>query len=146
MMVVAADKLAQQVAAIEAALPKFISASGALTDALSALSHWHFESGQMATFILNATAQIELASGFSLAELRATVDRVKAGDTPIPRTLSVSRSWRSKRRSQRRRCGCCGARSSVTMQARCSTQSNSMITKCLLRSRSAHCVATLWCL
>src|SRR5437867_4360885 len=40
----AADKLAQQVAAIDAALPRFMSASGALTDALSALSHWHFES------------------------------------------------------------------------------------------------------
>jgi hypothetical protein len=81
----AAEKLAQKVAAIEVALPKFMSASGTLTDALSALGHWHFESGQMATFILNATAQIELASGFSLAELRATVDRIKTGDAPIPR-------------------------------------------------------------
>lgn len=81
----AAEKLAQQVAAIDAALPKFMSASGALTDALSVLGHWHFECGQMATFILNATAQIELASGFSLAELRATIDRIKTGDAPIPR-------------------------------------------------------------
>jgi hypothetical protein len=81
----AADKLAQQVATIEEALPKFMSASGALTDALSALGHWHFESSQMSSFTLNATAQIELASGFSLAELRATVDRIRNGDAPIPR-------------------------------------------------------------
>jgi multidrug efflux pump subunit AcrA (membrane-fusion protein) len=81
----AADKLAQQVTAIDAALPKFVSASSALSDALSALGHWHFESSQMSSFILNATAQIELASGFSLAELRATVDRIKTGDAPIPR-------------------------------------------------------------
>ncbi|MEH2552200.1 hypothetical protein V1283_008845 [Bradyrhizobium sp. AZCC 2262] len=81
----AADKLAQQVSAIDAAFPKFISASGALAEALSAFGHWHFDSGQMSAFILNATAQIELASGFSLAELRATVDRIRSGDTPIPR-------------------------------------------------------------
>jgi hypothetical protein len=81
----AADKLAQQVAAIEAALPKFMSASGALTDALSAIGGWHFECSQMASFVQNVQAQIELAAGFSLAELRATVDRVKTGDTPIPR-------------------------------------------------------------
>jgi hypothetical protein len=82
---VAADKLAQQVAAIEAALPKYMSASSALTDALSALGHWHFESGQMASFVQNVQAQIELAAGFSLTELRATVDRIKTGDAAIPR-------------------------------------------------------------
>jgi hypothetical protein len=81
----AADKLSQQVDAIEATLPEFMRASSALNDALSAIGYWHFESGQMSSFILNATAQIELASGFSLAELRATVDRIKTGDAPIPR-------------------------------------------------------------
>jgi hypothetical protein len=80
----AADKLGQQVDAIETALPKFMSASGALTDALSAIGGWHFETGQMASFVQNVRAQIELAAGFSLAELRATVDRVKTGDAPMP--------------------------------------------------------------
>lgn len=81
----AADKLAQQIAVIDEVFPKFMSASSALTDALSAISQWHFESGQMRTYILNTTAQIELASGFSLAELRTSIDRIKTGDAPIPR-------------------------------------------------------------
>ncbi|MFG3595529.1 hypothetical protein [Bradyrhizobium sp. RDI18] len=80
----AADKLAQQVAVIETALPKLMRASSALTEALSALSHWNFECDQMKTYIINTTAQIELASGLSLAELRATVDRIRTGDAPIP--------------------------------------------------------------
>jgi len=80
----AADKLAQQVAAVEATLPKFMSAGGALTDALSAIS-FHYETGEMARFLGNTMAQLEIAAGFSLAELRATVDRIKTGDAAIPR-------------------------------------------------------------
>ena len=70
-----------------------MSASDALSDALSALGHWHFESSQMSTFILNARTQIELASGFSLAELRATVERIKAGDTPIGSRIPSRSVW-----------------------------------------------------
>ena len=80
----AADQLAQQIAAIEATLPTFMIAGGALTDALSAIS-FHYETGEMARFLSNTMAQLEIAAGFSLAELRATVDRIKTGETAIPR-------------------------------------------------------------
>ena len=46
----AADKLAKQVAALEAALPGYLEQSRALADALSGVSYFHFESGQMASF------------------------------------------------------------------------------------------------
>lgn len=49
----AADKLAKQVTAIETALPGYLEQSRALTDALSEIGHWHFESGQIAGFLQN---------------------------------------------------------------------------------------------
>ncbi|MCK1710474.1 hypothetical protein [Bradyrhizobium sp. 143] len=56
----AADKLAKQVTAIEAALPAYLEQSRALTDALSEIGHWHFESGQMAGFLQNTRARSKL--------------------------------------------------------------------------------------
>jgi chromosome segregation ATPase len=80
----AADKLAQQIAAVEATLPTFMSAGGALTDALSAIS-FHYETGEMARFLSNTMTQLEIAAGVSLAELGATVGRIKTGEAAIPR-------------------------------------------------------------
>lgn len=81
----AADKLDKRVAAIEAALPGYLEQSRALADALSEVSYFHFESGQMASFVQNAMGQIEIAANFSLAELKAMPDAVRQGQQAIPR-------------------------------------------------------------
>jgi hypothetical protein len=81
----AADKLDEQVAAIEAALPKYLEQSRALADALSEVGHFHFESGQMAGFVQNAMGQIEVAANLSLAELKAMPPAIRDGRAPIPR-------------------------------------------------------------
>jgi hypothetical protein len=81
----AADKLAEQVAAIEAALPGYLEQSRTLADALAAIGHFHFESGQMASFVQNAMGQIEIAANFTLAELKAMPDAIRQGRQAIPR-------------------------------------------------------------
>jgi hypothetical protein len=80
----AADKLDNQVAAIEAALPSYLEQSRALADALSGVSYFHFESGQMAAFVQNAMGQIEIAANFTLAELKAMPDAIRQGRQAIP--------------------------------------------------------------
>lgn len=80
----AADKLANQVAAIEMALPGYLEQSRALADALSKIGHWHFESGQMAGFVQNTMGQIEVAANFALAELKAMPDAIRQGRQAIP--------------------------------------------------------------
>jgi hypothetical protein len=65
----AADKLAMQVAAIEAALPGYLEGSRFLVDALYEIGHWHFESDQMADLVQRDMGQIEIADNFALAEL-----------------------------------------------------------------------------
>jgi hypothetical protein len=85
----AADKLDKQVAAIEAALPGYLEQSRALADALSKVGHFHFESGQMAGFVQNATGQIEIAANFTLAELKALPEAIRQGRQAIPRELAL---------------------------------------------------------
>jgi hypothetical protein len=81
----AADKLDKQVAAIEAALPRYLENSRALADALSEVSHFHFESGQMASFVQNAMGQIEIAANFTLADLKTMPPAIRDGRQAIPR-------------------------------------------------------------
>ncbi|TWC05042.1 hypothetical protein FBZ93_10352 [Bradyrhizobium macuxiense] len=80
----AADKLAMQVAAIEAALPNFLEQSSVLADALSAISHWHFEASQIAGFVQNTRGQVEIAANFALAELRTMPDAIRHGRQAMP--------------------------------------------------------------
>ncbi|MCK1731801.1 hypothetical protein [Bradyrhizobium sp. 142] len=83
----AADKLAKQVTAIETALPGYLEQSRALTDALSEIGHWHFESGQMAGFLQNTMGQIEVAANFTLAELKAMPRAIRQGRQAITLAL-----------------------------------------------------------
>jgi hypothetical protein len=87
---VAAEKLASQVNAIEAALPGFLGHSRALADVLSEIGHWHFESGQMARFINDAMGQVEVAANVTLAELKAMPDAIRQGRQAIPRETVVT--------------------------------------------------------
>lgn len=80
----AADKLAKQVSAIEAALPGYLDQSRILSDALSEIAHWHFESGQMAGFVMNTTGQLEVAANFALAELKPKSEAIRQGRHAIP--------------------------------------------------------------
>lgn len=66
-----ADKLAEEVAAVETALPGYLVQSCEFADTLSAIGHWHFESGQIAGFLQNTMGQLEIAANFALAELKA---------------------------------------------------------------------------
>jgi hypothetical protein len=81
----AADKLSKRVTAIETALPGYLEQSRALADALSEVSYFHFESGQMAGFLQNTMGQIEIAANFTLAELKAMPDAIRQGRQAIPR-------------------------------------------------------------
>lgn len=80
----AADKLHKQVAAIEAALPSYLEKSRNLADALSAIGHWHFETGQMASFVQNTMGQIEIAANFALADLKSMPDAIRCGQRAMP--------------------------------------------------------------
>ena len=81
----AADKLAAKIAAIEATLPKYLAQSRVFTDALSEIAGHHYESAQMAQFVQNAAAQVELASNFALADLKNMPERIKTGELAMPR-------------------------------------------------------------
>ncbi|MEH2475688.1 hypothetical protein V1281_003137 [Nitrobacteraceae bacterium AZCC 2161] len=81
----AADKLDEQVGAIEATLPSYIEQSRALADALSEVSYFHFEAGQMASFVQNAMGQIEVAANFTLADLKNMPPAIRDGRQAIPR-------------------------------------------------------------
>ncbi|WP_223974132.1 hypothetical protein [Bradyrhizobium sp. RD5-C2] len=80
----AADKLTSQVDAIEAALPVCLEHARMLADALSEISAWHFESGQITNFVQNTMAQVEVAANFALSELGAMPDAIRAGRQAIP--------------------------------------------------------------
>jgi hypothetical protein len=80
-----------QVAAIEAMLPKWLEQSRTLSDALSSVGNWHFDSGQMASFVQSTMSQIEVAANFTLPELKATADAITDGHHPIPRETAESR-------------------------------------------------------
>jgi hypothetical protein len=82
----ASEKLAAQIAAIDAALPLYLEHSRALADALSAVAHFHFESDQMAQFVQSTMSQVEIAANFALVELKAMPDAIREGRQPIPAT------------------------------------------------------------
>ncbi|MBR0867489.1 hypothetical protein [Bradyrhizobium diazoefficiens] len=79
-----ADKLAKEVAAIEAALPSYLARSREFVDALSKIGHWHFESGQIAGFIQNTMGQVEVAANFAFAELKAMPIAIREGRQAMP--------------------------------------------------------------
>ncbi|WP_342726083.1 hypothetical protein AAFG07_03800 [Bradyrhizobium sp. B097] len=80
----AADKLAKQVAAIEAALPGYLEQSRILAGALAEIGHWHVESGQIAGFVQNVMGQTEVAANFALVELAAMPGAIRQGRQVIP--------------------------------------------------------------
>lgn len=79
----AAAKLAADIASVETALPPLLEHGRRLTDALEAL-HFHYESAQMRAFLVSALQQVEIASGFTLTELRGNVRGIESGAMPIP--------------------------------------------------------------
>jgi hypothetical protein len=82
----ASTKLAQQVAALEAAMPQWLEASRRLHAALMAVDARSFEIDALAQFLLGTCmAQIEVAVAFALDELKRTVEAVKQGAAPMPR-------------------------------------------------------------
>ncbi|MGY8639193.1 hypothetical protein RAD15_42720 [Bradyrhizobium sp. 14AA] len=84
MRAAAAEKLAKQVAAIEAVLPGYLEHSRLLSNALSEIAHSHVESSQIAGYVQNTSGQIEVASNFALAELKTMPDAIRHGRLPIP--------------------------------------------------------------
>jgi hypothetical protein len=82
----ASQRLAQQVAHIEAALPQWVEASRRLHATLTAVDARSFELDQLAQFLVGTCmSQIEIAAAFSLDELRRTVEAIRAGHAPVPR-------------------------------------------------------------
>jgi hypothetical protein len=81
----AAEKLKHDLDQIERALPDYLEAARRLADALESMHYSHYESTEMAAFIRNGQAQVEIAAAFALQELRATVELIKTGAAPIPR-------------------------------------------------------------
>lgn len=79
----ASEKLARELDAVERALPEYLSAGRGLASALEAIHH-NFEAAQMATFIHNGHAQIEVAAAFVVQELRNMVSAIRDGVAPIP--------------------------------------------------------------
>jgi hypothetical protein len=63
--------------------PNYLEAASRLASLLEAI-HWHYESTEMSRFVGNSASQVEIAAGFTQAELRAMVDAIQRGDVPIP--------------------------------------------------------------
>jgi hypothetical protein len=80
----AADKLAADLDVIQRALPAYLDAAQRLTDAAEAVGFWHYEIGEVGTFLRNAKPQIETQATFALQELRAMVEQIKSGAVPVP--------------------------------------------------------------
>jgi hypothetical protein len=79
----ASEELARNLDAVKQALPEYLDAGRRFADALDAIHH-HFEATQMATFVRDGQAQVEVAAAFALQELRGMVDKVRDGAVPIP--------------------------------------------------------------
>ncbi len=79
----ASENLARDLDEVERVLPDYLGAARRLAGALEAI-HFHYESNEMARFVGNTTAQVEVAAGFALAELRAMAASIFAGAAPIP--------------------------------------------------------------
>ncbi|MCA6097634.1 hypothetical protein [Bradyrhizobium australafricanum] len=80
----AADKLAKQIASVEAALPGYLQHSRALAEALAEIGHHHFESGQIARYVQNAMSEIEVAANFALPDLKGISKAIREGHHAIP--------------------------------------------------------------
>jgi hypothetical protein len=79
----AADGLARDLDQIEAALPGYLEAARRFVGALESI-HFHYEAGEMSRFVSNTSSQVEIAAGFTLAELRTAVTAIRDGVVPIP--------------------------------------------------------------
>lgn len=86
----AAAKLDAQIAAVESALPEFLTAARTLADALTAIGHLSFETGAMSHYVGNSANEVEVAAAVSLAELRGMVDAIRIGSAPIPREPMIA--------------------------------------------------------
>lgn len=79
----AADQLDKALSAFEVALPKFLEQARILAIPLAEIG-WHYESGQLKSFIENVAAQIELAAGVNLTELSTIPNAIRQGRQAIP--------------------------------------------------------------
>ncbi len=79
----AGKELAGKLDEVERTLPDYLELARRLAGALEAI-HFHYESNEMARFVCNTTAQVEVAAGFTLAELRGMVTAIRDGSAPIP--------------------------------------------------------------
>jgi len=79
----ASKELARKLDEVERALPHYLDAGRRLADALDAIHH-HFETTQMASFVRNVQAQVEVAAAFAMQELRGMVGAIRDGAMPIP--------------------------------------------------------------
>jgi hypothetical protein len=79
----ASQKLANDLDAVEQALPAFLETGRRFADALDAI-HFHYETTQAAAFLRSTSSQIEVASAFATQELRAMVRAIADGSAPMP--------------------------------------------------------------
>jgi hypothetical protein len=82
--VAAADKLAREVDVIEEALLEYVTAAWHFAESVESISYDHFESVQIAAFLRNTQAQVEIASALAVQELRGMIMQMKTGAGPIP--------------------------------------------------------------
>jgi hypothetical protein len=80
----AAEKLTRDLGEIEKALPDYLATAGRFADAVEAVGYWHFEIGEVGTFLRNTNPQIETQATFALQELRSMVEQIRSGAVPVP--------------------------------------------------------------
>jgi len=80
----AAEKLEHDLDEIERALPDYLTAARRFADALELIHFPHYESREMAGFVRNGQAQVEIAAALALQELRGMVTAIRDGAAPIP--------------------------------------------------------------
>jgi hypothetical protein len=80
---IASEKLTAQITAVDEMMPKWLEFSRKLAAALEVLPQ--FEAGQMATYLRNATSELENASAMTRGELERMVAAIRDGGQPIPR-------------------------------------------------------------
>jgi hypothetical protein len=79
----ASEKFARDLDAMEQALIPYLEAGRKFADTMDAI-HFHFETVQMAAFLRSTSSQLEVASAFSVAELRSMLKAIADGSAPIP--------------------------------------------------------------
>jgi hypothetical protein len=80
----ASEQLTRSLDDIEHALPGYLAAAQHFADALEGVAHFHWETGEMAKFVSNGQAQVEIAAALALQELRGMVTAIRDGAAPIP--------------------------------------------------------------